>query len=163
MIFVAVGTQFSFNRLVQYMDDWAGSDNNTSDETVIAQVSDGDYQAKYIETHPFMDGEQYNNNIKESSVFVSHAGMGNIISAREQQTPIIVINRQYKLGEHRNDHQADGIKWMGKLDGVYTASTQEELFTHLNNINQLKVAETNVVGSEQLSNYIANFISTGKH
>jgi UDP-N-acetylglucosamine transferase subunit ALG13 len=144
------------------MDDWAGSDNNTNDETVIAQVSDGDYPAKNIKTQAFMDGEQYNNNIRNASVFVSHAGMGNIISAREQQTPIIVINRQLKLGEHRNDHQADGIKWMGKLDGVYTASTQEELFNHLSHIDQLKVASSNIVGSEKLSNYIADFISTGK-
>ncbi len=162
MIFVAVGTQFSFNRLVQYMDEWVVTDENTNSETVIAQVSDGDYQAKNIETQPFMDGEQYNKNIREASVFVSHAGMGNIISAREQQTPIIVINRQHKLGEHRNDHQADGIKWMGKLDGVYTASTQEELYAHLNHIDQLKTADTTVVGSERLSNYIADFISTGK-
>lgn len=162
MIFVAVGTQFSFNRLVQYMDDWAGSDQNTNNEAVLAQVSDGDYQAKNIETQPFMDGEQYNANIRKASVFVSHAGMGNIISAREQQTPIIVINRQFKLGEHRNDHQADGIKWMGKLDGVYTASTQEELYAHLHNIDQLKKANSNIVGSEKLSNYIADFISTGK-
>ena len=162
MIFVGVGTQFSFNRLIQYMDEWVISDENKNNENVIAQVSDGDYQAKNIETQPFMDGEQYNKNIREASVFVSHAGMGNIISAREQQTPIIVINRQYKLGEHRNDHQADGIKWMGKLDGVYTASTQEELYAHLKHIEQLKTADTNVVGSEQLSNYIADFISTGK-
>ena len=51
---------------------------------------------------------------------------------------------------------------MGKLDGVYTASTQEELYAHLKHIEQLKTADTNVVGSEQLSNYIADFISTGK-
>ncbi len=162
MIFVAVGTQFSFNRLVQYMDEWVVSDNNINNETVIAQVSDGDYQTKNIETHPFMNGDQYNNNIRNASVFVSHAGMGNIISARELQTPIIVINRQHKLGEHRNDHQLDGLKWMGKLDGVYTASTKEELFEHLNNIKQLKMANTNVVGSEQLTNYLADFISTDK-
>jgi UDP-N-acetylglucosamine transferase subunit ALG13 len=144
------------------MDEWVVSDNNTNNETVIAQVSDGDYQAKNIETQPFMSGDEYNSNIRKASVFVSHAGMGNIISARELQTPIIVINRQHKLGEHRNDHQLDGLKWMGKLDGVYTASTKEELFEHLNNIEQLKVANTNVVGSEQLTNYLADFISAGK-
>jgi UDP-N-acetylglucosamine transferase subunit ALG13 len=107
-----------------------------------------------------MDGEQYNKNIRDASVFVSHAGMGNIISAREQQTPIIVMNRQFKLGEHRNDHQADGLKWMGKLKGVYTASTQEELYQHLGNISQLslKGAET-TVGNQVLTDYIADFIN----
>ena len=163
MIFVAVGTQFSFDRLIQYMDEWAVSDGNTSNQDVIAQVSDGTYQAKNIETHPFMDGVQYNQNIKDASVFVSHAGMGNIISAREQQTPIVIMNRQFKLGEHRNDHQADGLKWMGKLDGVYTASTQEELFAHLNHIDDLGIADAdNTVGSPELTDYLANFIKTGK-
>ncbi len=163
MIFVAVGTQFSFDRLVQYMDEWAISDHNTNNETVIAQISNGEFIPENIQSQAFMQGEEYNNNIREASVFVSHAGMGNIISARELGTPIIVINRQFKLGEHRNDHQADGLKWMGKLDGVYTASTKEELFSHLNQIDQLQIENKgNTVGSPDLTDYIASFINTGK-
>ncbi len=165
MIFVAVGTQFSFDRLIQYMDEWAVSDGNTNngktDHKVIAQISDGEFEPSNIEFQDFMNGEEYNGNIRDASVFVSHAGMGNIISARELGTPIIVINRQYILGEHRNDHQLDGLKWMGKLHGVYTASTKEELFEHLNNIETLKSADTeNKVGSPELSNYIADFINS---
>jgi UDP-N-acetylglucosamine transferase subunit ALG13 len=140
------------------MDDWAVSSHNNNQEKVIAQISDGDYLPKNIDYERFMSGETYNQNIREASVFVSHAGMGNIISARDQQTPIIVINRQLALGEHRNDHQADGLKWMAKLDGVYTASTQDELHQHLSNINQLKPAKHSHVGSQQLSDYIADFI-----
>lgn len=159
MIFVAVGTQFPFDRLIENMDDWA----NDHEEKVLAQISEGEYLPEHIKWQRFLDGEEYNKNIREASVFVSHAGMGNIISAREQQTPIIVMNRQYKLGEHRNDHQAEGLKWMGKLEGVYTASTKEELFNHLEHIDQLIVADPeNKVGSSELSSYLANFIKTGK-
>ena len=155
MIFVAVGTQFPFNRLIQYMDEWAGGHK----EEVIAQISDGDYIPQNIKWERFLDGEQYNEYIAEASAFVSHAGMGNIISAREQQTPIIVMNRQFKLGEHRNDHQADGLKWMGKLEGVYTASTQEDLNTQLSNIQNFDLSDTpKTVGNDTLSNYIADFI-----
>jgi len=159
VIFVAVGTQFPFNRLVEYMDAWAAEHN----EEVIAQISDGDYNPKNIKWDRFLDGEQYNKNIAEASVFVSHAGMGNIISAREQQTPIIVMNRQFKLGEHRNDHQADGLKWMGKLDGVFTASTKEELNQQLTTIKSSNFSEmvcsSTTVGNENLSNYIADLIN----
>jgi len=156
MIFVAVGTQFSFNRLIEYMDDWAAENN----EKVIAQICDGSYTPKNMEWERFLNGEQYNKNINEASVFVSHAGMGNIISAREQQTPIIVMNRQFKLGEHRNDHQADGLKWMGKLDGVYTASTQEELNQHLTKIDKLQLENNNsTVGNKNLTDYIASVIN----
>ncbi len=159
MIFVAVGTQFPFDRLVKLMDEWAAE----HDEKVIAQISDGKYLPQHIEWHRFLDGAQYNKNIQDAAVFVSHAGMGNIISAREQGTPIIVMNRQYKLGEHRNDHQADGLKWMAKLDGVYTASTQQELFDHLGQIDKLLPADPeNKAGNPELTAYIANYIKTGK-
>ena len=139
------------------MDDWAAE----HDEKVIAQISDGSYTPKNMEWERFLNGEQYNKSINEASVFVSHAGMGNIISAREQQTPIIVMNRQFKLGEHRNDHQADGLKWMGKLDGVYTASTQQELNNHLSLIGtqQLKSSGNTTVGNKNLTDYIAHFIN----
>ena len=159
MIFVAVGTQFPFDRLVKLMDEWAAE----HDEKVIAQISDGKYLPQHIEWYRFLDGAQYNKNIQDAAVFVSHAGMGNIISAREQGTPIIVMNRQYKLGEHRNDHQADGLKWMAKLDGVYTASTQQELFDHLGQIDKLQPADPeNRAGNPELTAYIANYIKTGK-
>ena len=49
-----------------------------------------------MEWERFLNGEQYNETWMKTSVFVSHAGIGNIISAREQQTPIIVMNRQFK-------------------------------------------------------------------
>ena len=159
MIFVAVGTQFPFNRLIENMDAWAVQHN----EEVIAQISDGDYIPQNMKWERFLDGEKYNKNIADASVFVSHAGMGNIISAREQQTPIIVMNRQLKLGEHRNDHQADGLKWMGKLDGVYTASTQEELNQQLDMIKASNFSETvcssTTIGNHNLSNYIADLIN----
>lgn len=154
MIFVAVGTQFPFDRLVRFMDEWA-ADN---EEQVIAQIGEGSYTPKQMKFERFMDGEQYNKNIAEASVFVSHAGMGNIISAKELQTPIIVINRQFKLGEHRNDHQADGLKWMDKLNGVYAATTQEELNAHLDG-DKLNPDDSNSFNKHlELSNYIADFI-----
>jgi len=159
MIFVAVGTQFPFNRLIENMDDWAADHN----EEVIAQISDGDYTPKHMKWERFLDGKQYNTHIAEASVFISHAGMGNIISAREQQTPIIVMNRQFKLGEHRNDHQADGLKWMGKLDGVFTASNKDELFQEIQKIKSSNFSElvcsSTTVGNANLSNYIADFIN----
>jgi len=156
MIFVAVGTQFPFDRLIRFMDEWAAENN----EEVIAQIAGGDYKPKHIQFERFMDGEQYKKNIQDASVFVSHAGMGNIISAKELQTPIIVINRQFKLGEHRNDHQADGLKWMGKLDGVYAATTQDELNSHLDS-NALQADDSTGFNKHtELTNYISDFIES---
>ncbi len=155
MIFVAVGTQFSFDRLIQYMDEWA----ETNDEAVFAQIGDGDYEPKHMKWERFLDGDQYNGYIKDSTAFVSHAGMGNIISSRQHQTPIIVINRQFELGEHRNNHQADGLLWMGKLPGVYTATTQEDLFAHLRKRESLDCpAESENHKRVQLVTFLGDYI-----
>ncbi len=129
MIFVATGTQFPFDRLVRYIDQWAANNEvDKQSEPVFMQLGEGNYLPQYAQWERFMGLEDYNEKIKQSSVFISHAGMGNIISAKDHGVPIIVINRQASLGEHRNDHQQEGLTWMAELDGVYTASTQEALY-----------------------------------
>ncbi len=159
MIFVAVGTQFPFDRLIKAMDEWA-RDNN---EEVIAQIAGGEYTPKHAKWERFLDGEQYNHYIKEASVFVSHAGMGNIISARNHNTPIIVMNRQYELGEHRNNHQADGIKWMAELSGVYAAPTQKILYSLLDDTLALQVSNENETQNlDRLTQFLGDYINTGK-
>ena len=155
MIFVAVGTQFSFDRLIQFMDEWA----RDNEEEVFAQIGDGEYTPKHMKWERFLEGDQYNQNIKEASVFVSLAGMGNIISARQQQTPILVINRQFELGEHRNNHQADGLVWMGKLPGVYTADTQETLYQKIAERGDMHCpAEAGNVKRDQLVQFLGDYI-----
>jgi hypothetical protein len=49
---------------------------------------------------------------------------------------------------------------MAKLEGVYPASTQQELYQHLEHIDQLKVAKSAEVGNQQLTNCIADFINS---
>ncbi len=158
MIFVAVGTQFPFDRLIENMDEWAAN----NDEDVIAQIANGEYTPQNIKWERFLDAVQYNQAIKDASVFVSHAGMGNIISARTHNTPIIVMNRQFELGEHRNNHQADGVKWMAKLSGVYAAPTQAELYTLLCDTDALQVTSHNETENlDQLVNFLGAYIKTG--
>lgn len=134
MIFVATGTQFPFDRLIEYMDTWA----NSHETEVFAQIGEGNYQPQYANFETFISIEAYNQKIQQADLFISHAGMGNIISAKEHRTPIIVVNREAKLGEHRNDHQTEGLSWMGELDGVYTASTQQELYSLLEHPDKLR-------------------------
>ncbi len=133
MIFVAVGTQFPFDRLIKAVDEWVGEHN----ETAFAQIADGKYIPEHMQWERFIDSEVYNQKVEQASLVIAHAGMGNIITASEKEVPIIVMNRQYKLGEHRNDHQADGLKWMGKLTGVYTAPTNEALVALLDQYHTL--------------------------
>lgn len=156
MIFVATGTQFPFDRLIKYMDEWAAENA----ETVFAQLGEGSYLPEYMQWQRFISLDDYNQKIQQASVFISHAGMGNIISARESGTPIIVINRQATLGEHRNDHQAEGLKWMGQLDGVYTATSRQELYALLDQRDSLQASDSHTeTRLDELVDYIDSFIS----
>lgn len=136
MIFVAVGTQFAFDRLIRYVDEWAIQHNVTG----IAQIAGGEYLPQHLQWERFMTTAVFNQHLQAADLIISHAGMGNIITALESRKPIIVMNRQHALGEHRNDHQLDGLAWMSQLPGVYTASTQEELYALLERQQELHVA-----------------------
>ncbi len=127
MIFVAVGTQFPFDRLIRAVDEWASQHALTG----MAQIAGGEYLPQTLQWERFMTTAVFNQHLQNADLIISHAGMGNIITALEHHKPIIVMNRQHALGEHRNDHQLDGLAWMGQLPGVYTASTQEELYALL--------------------------------
>lgn len=151
MIFVAVGTQFPFDRLIRCVDEWAA----LRKVTVVAQIATGDYLPTHASYERFMTTEAFNKNLQAASLIISHAGMGNIITAIENSKPIIVMNRQYELGEHRNNHQADGLEWMAKLPGVYTAKTCEDLIILLNQHDTLQASGQ--IGHERRQNLI-NFI-----
>lgn len=136
MIFVAVGTQFAFDRLIKGVDEWA----QAHQVPVVAQIADGEYLPKHAQWERFMTTDTFNQHLKQADLIVSHAGMGNIITSLENQKPLIVMNRQFKLGEHRNDHQADGLEWMKELPGVYAAPTVETLHDLLDQRDTLKPA-----------------------
>lgn len=133
MIFVAVGTQFPFDRLIRYVDEWA----QTHMLSGIAQIAEGTYLPQQLQWQRFMTTDVFNQHLQAADLIISHAGMGNIITALDKRKPIIVMNRQFALGEHRNDHQLDGLAWMSELPGVYTAQTQDQLYALLARYTEL--------------------------
>lgn len=123
MIFCTIGTQVPFDRFVRIVDEVAVE----LDEEVIAQVYKSQYQAKNIRTVDFLAPDEFNKLFSEARLIVSHAGMGTIISAMQQEKPIIVFPRIAALGEHRNEHQMATAKQMAKMKYVYVAFNAEQL------------------------------------
>jgi len=128
MIFVAVGTQMHFDRLVAAVDEWAGSINN---EEVFAQVGPSLYQASNIQTRPFITPEEFRKYVEQARFIVSHAGMGTILTALELGKRVAVMPRRSDLGEHRNDHQLATAKYFGDQGRVVVTHDRTELFEKL--------------------------------
>lgn len=133
MIFVTVGTQLTFDRMLQIVDQWAVQ----SEKSVFCQTGPTELTLDSVATKPFLSPVEYHEQMVRSSVIVSHAGIGSILSAMEYKKPIIIFPRRASLGEHRNEHQLATAKSFEGKPGIYVAYNEDELFGLLNSLVEL--------------------------
>lgn len=143
MIFVTVGTQLSFERLITTVDQWGGENNNVE---VFAQVGPSKLTPKHIKSADFISPSEAKLYFKTADIIVSHAGMGSILTALQYRKPIIIMPRRAALGEHRNDHQLATAKWLGNKSGIFVAEDETALLNLLSNKETL-------ISGEEISEY----------
>lgn len=160
MLFVTVGTDMPFDRMVKVVDAWAGEVGRTD---VFAQIGRTDWRPKHIAFTQFLEPPEFNRRFAESSMIVAHAGMGTILSALRYEKPILVMPRQAALGEQRNDHQLATARRLLELGKVNVAFDERELRTRLDRLSELEVrGKTGAYASGGLVTALRNFIHTGK-
>ena len=128
-IFVTIGTQEPFDRLIKAVDQIAAEHKEVE---FIAQTVNSGYVVQHMKTFDFIAPEEYDTMLSDSSLIVSHAGMGTIISALQINKPILVLSRIARLGEHRNEHQLATAKKMKELNFVHVANDENDLKNKLN-------------------------------
>ncbi len=133
MIFLTVGTQFPFDRLVRAIDKVIGE--NGFEEKIFAQVGCSTYCPHNFESLPSLEKEIFDKYINEASAIIAHAGMGTIIASLEHNKPLLVMPRLKKYGEVVNDHQMAIAKKFEQLGHILVAQTEKEL---AEKIKQLK-------------------------
>ena len=102
MIFLTVGTQLPFDRLVTMVDSWAQTQQT---KKVIAQIGNSSLRPKNIECSAYMTAKECKACFLDSEIIVSHAGMGTILTALDLGKRLVIVPRLASMGEHRNDHQ----------------------------------------------------------
>jgi UDP-N-acetylglucosamine transferase subunit ALG13 len=133
MIFVTVGEQLPFDRLIRTVDEWAGP----SKKEVFAQIGRSAYKPQHISYKNFLTPEEFKENLLAADIVVAHAGMGTIITALELGKPILIMPRQTKFGEVRNDHQLATAKRFSALNYISIALDEIEMQTKLNDIQKI--------------------------
>jgi UDP-N-acetylglucosamine transferase subunit ALG13 len=128
VIFLTVGTQIPFDRLVSAVDRWAGEDPG---RRVFAQIGPTSVRPRHIEWCDFISPADCRKRLSDAELVVSHAGMGTILSALELGTPALVLPRRAALGEHRNDHQLATARWFEQIAGVTVAFDEAQLVERL--------------------------------
>jgi UDP-N-acetylglucosamine transferase subunit ALG13 len=155
MIFVTIGTQIPFDRLIQAIDELAVEIN----EPVIAQVNKGCYIPEHLKTIEFLSPDEFNKLLEEARLIIAHAGTGTIISALMKKKPIIVMPRLAYLKEHRNDHQLATTMKMNELGYIHAAYDKTQLKALISNKNLAPLNSFGEYASEQLVKSIAAFIT----
>lgn len=128
MIFVSVGTQLPFERLIKGMDEWSRLHPG---QTVFAQIGDTTYRPQFMECVRKLTPTEYLDKFAKASVIVSHAGMGTIITGLENAKPMILLPRLQELGEHRNDHQKGTAEKFSNFESIDIVHSTEELHSAL--------------------------------
>lgn len=159
MIFVTVGTQLPFDRLIEAIDEFAV----TYDAKVIAQTGVGSYKPMALLCEESISREVFEKYVESASVVVSHAGMGSVLAAMKYNKPHIVVPRLHKFGEHRNDHQLATVEFLKRYKNIHVVENIEDLSTTiLSTLNKgWEATESSVNGvlSQKIENLLMHWMS----
>ena len=122
MIFLTVGTQFPFDRLVKSVDQ--AFDGKLINEEIFAQIGETSYKPLNFESVVSLEKNVFDKRLREASSVIGHAGMGTITMALKNHKPLLVMPRLKRYREHVNDHQvatARKFEELGHILAVYDA------------------------------------------
>lgn len=114
MIFVTVGThEQPLNRLVEYMDKWAGS----HDEEVVIQTGFTAYEPKNCRWSNLYPYCQMLENVDRARIVITHGGPSSFIMPLQIGKVPIVVPRKKECDEHVNNHQVDFSRAVAERQG----------------------------------------------
>lgn len=158
MIFITVGTQLPFDRLLETFAEWRDTSSYTGE--VVAQVGEGSQF-----THPDMtifktlSSDEYYYWFCQAQGIVSHAGMGSILSCLDHGKRGVFLPRQYVLAEHRNDHQLDTAKaFTGQYPTLAFCSDKQAFFNALDELIKPD-AKFQPLGQQRQNNALGHHIA----
>lgn len=121
MIFVSLGTQDkSFKRLLDLIQKQI--DLGNIKDKVIVQAGYTVFDSKDMKIFDYVGMDDFNKYVSDCDIFITHGGVGNILTALKKGKKIIAVPRLAKYKEHTNDHQMQIInsfyekKYILKLD-----------------------------------------------
>jgi len=155
VIFLTVGTQFPFDRLVRAVDEAAG--RGLLWEEVFAQIGAADYKPVNFKWVGELPKSEYAEMVSRASAIVGHAGMGTIVMALEAGKPLLVMPRLPEFGEIVNYHQVATGRKFAALGHVLMAKDEAEIAARLGELEEFKPKER-VARGEKVVERVAGFL-----
>ena len=158
MIFVTVGYQLPFDRLIKTIDQWA---HNTGQKDVFAQIGDNAWCPKNIRYSKFYTPDEYLQRIKHADLIIGHAGIGTMLTAKEYNKTLLMMPRLVSFAEVTNEHQLATAQRFKSLPFIEVAFDENELIEKLQNVQSLIMKKsdlnTNTTSSDLLQ-ALRNFV-----
>lgn len=188
MIFVSLGTQDKpFNRIIDYILKLKEEIKELEDIEIIFQIGQTklseeekskieklnektnekkvsekiNKEEKNITVFNMLKPEEMKKYIINSSIVITHAGVGTIMECIEHNKDIIVLPRKEENGEHVNNHQEEIAFEMQKNGLLYKVDTYEkmqeiviELIKNSNNKKEKKYISNNEKFNDMLIDYL---------
>ncbi|MES2205198.1 MAG: glycosyltransferase [Pseudomonadota bacterium] len=161
MIFVTVGSQMPFDRLIKAMDQWATTQKEPID--IFAQIGSNGFIPQKLRFANAVSPKEFNELARSARLIVAHAGMGSILTALEFGKPLVLMPRRGTLHETRNDHQVATAQWLENRAGIYVAMTEVELPATLEKALQADTNQHDKISSYAsplLLNSLSDFINS---
>jgi UDP-N-acetylglucosamine transferase subunit ALG13 len=139
VIFITVGHQMPFDRLIRAVDEWAGRRGRRD---LVAQVGRTSFRPAHFDAVAYLTPEQFRQRMMQASGIVAHAGTGTIIAALELGKPLLVLPRLSRLGETRNDHQLPTARHFAQAGHILAAFDEAELAARLDELESFRPRST---------------------
>ena len=155
MIFVTVGSAFSFDRLVTTVDEAVGK--GLVEEEVFAQIGSGGYRPQNMRYSEVLEKSDFDRFLLQSSGIISHAGIGTISMALDYGKPLLAMPRRKSYGELVNDHQIVTAKKFEALGYILVADDEKQLLAKIGCLKRF-VPKKREVQTEAVAQRIGLFL-----
>jgi len=138
-IFISVGSRFEMDRLIKVVLSFIEKNEGYN---VIAQSGNSNLVEPNIEIKQWLSSQEFKKEFLNCDIFISHAGMGNILLAAEFNKPIIIMPRKAELGEHINNHQLGTVAGLNELEFIHVVNNLSELEIAIQKLNGNTISDS---------------------
>lgn len=96
-------------------------------QPVFVQSGSTPFQAEGCEGAPFLAMGEFESHVMRSTLLITHAGAGSVITAVRAGKVPVVMPRRARFGEHVDDHQVEFARELAAAGRIVVASEAAEL------------------------------------
>jgi beta-1,4-N-acetylglucosaminyltransferase len=156
MIFLTVGTQFPFDRLVRAVD--SAIEKGLVSDVLFGQIGETSYEPRNFEFVDYLDKKTFDSQMQKASSVISHAGMGTVAMALDRGIPMLVMPRLRRYGEVVNDHQLSITRNFERCGYLLAAYEVEQLSVQINALKTF-VPRRRQAQTEEVVKRISRFVN----